>query len=116
MHARRPWSSLLRFFHFGMRKSVLSVVLVILLSMLAPPPQATAKPTFSFGIPGGFSLARFVGAGNEVGIQKTPEVKPYTGMRMVNNSLIMIYWYDQTVAIAELGPKKLLLSCELIEV
>lgn len=92
-------------------------LILTLVSVTIPAPQATAKPTFSFGLPGGFSLAQFVGARSEGGIQRRSAiVKPYTGLRMSNSSLIMIYWYDQTVAVAELGPEKLLLSCELIEV
>ncbi|CAG9136750.1 unnamed protein product [Plutella xylostella] len=42
-------------------------------------------------------------------------VKPYTGRRVANDSLRMVYHHDQTVAVVELGRGKLLLNCELIE-
>lgn len=42
-------------------------------------------------------------------------VKPYTGRRVGNDTLRMIYFHDQTVAVVELGEDKLLLNCELIE-
>ncbi|XP_037931991.1 uncharacterized protein LOC119666785 [Teleopsis dalmanni] len=38
------------------------------------------------------------------------------GKRLTNDSLLMIYYHDSTVAVTELGPEKLLLSCELIEI
>lgn len=40
----------------------------------------------------------------------------YSGRRLAVDSLRMIYYNDQTIAIVELGPEKLLLSCELIEI
>lgn len=101
------------------RKSLVSLLVVLIAAVAVPPPPTNAKPTFSFGLPGGFSLAQFVGARSDGGAGfkgRTAAVKPYTGIRMSNSSLVMIYWYDQTVAVAELGPKKLLLGCELIEV
>lgn len=39
-----------------------------------------------------------------------------SGRRLAADSLRMIYYNDQTIAIVELGPEKLLLSCELIEI
>ncbi|KAL1497403.1 hypothetical protein ABEB36_008380 [Hypothenemus hampei] len=42
-------------------------------------------------------------------------LKKYTG-RKVSDSMRMVYFHDQTVAIVELGPRKLLLNCEIIEV
>lgn len=39
-----------------------------------------------------------------------------SGRRLATDSLRMIYYNDQTIAIVELGPEKLLLSCELIEI
>jgi len=44
------------------------------------------------------------------------QVKIYSGNRVKNDSLLMVYFHDQTVAIVELGAKKLLLNCELIEI
>ncbi|EFA07968.1 phospholipase A2B precursor [Tribolium castaneum] len=43
-------------------------------------------------------------------------IKSYTGRRVKNDSIRMVYFHDQTVAIVELQPDKLLLNCELIEV
>lgn len=43
-------------------------------------------------------------------------MKSYSGRRLDADSLRMIYYNDQTIAIVELGPEKLLLSCELIEI
>ncbi|XP_066250396.1 uncharacterized protein [Euwallacea similis] len=42
-------------------------------------------------------------------------LKNYTGRR-VSDSIRMVYFHDQTVAVVELGPRKLLLNCEVIEV
>ncbi|XP_050298976.1 uncharacterized protein LOC126737923 [Anthonomus grandis grandis] len=42
-------------------------------------------------------------------------LKQYTG-RKVSDSIRMVYFHDQTVAVVELGPRKLLLNCEIIEV
>lgn len=43
-------------------------------------------------------------------------LKKFSGERVKNDSIVMVYFHDQTVAVVELGPKKLLLNCELIEV
>jgi secretory phospholipase A2 len=43
-------------------------------------------------------------------------MKTYSGRRLAVDSLRMIYYNDQTVAIIELGPEKMLISCELIEI
>ena len=40
----------------------------------------------------------------------------YSGFRQQNDTLLMIYHHDQTVAIVELGEDKLLVGCELIEI
>lgn len=57
-----------------------------------------------------------MGAGARAEERREPAgVKPYTGRRIGNDTLRMIYYYDQTVAVVELGPGKLLLNCELIE-
>lgn len=64
-------------------------------------------PTLSLGLP----FTAFAGR------QETAvSVKPYSGIRVKNDSIRMIYYHDQTVAIVELGSGKLLLNCELIEV
>lgn len=43
-------------------------------------------------------------------------LKQYSGLRVNNDSIRMVYYYDQTVAVVEVGHEKLLLNCELIEV
>lgn len=40
----------------------------------------------------------------------------WSGRRIDANSLQMVYYHDLTIAVVELGAKKLLLGCELIEV
>uniref|UniRef100_A0A1B0D9R2 Uncharacterized protein n=1 Tax=Phlebotomus papatasi TaxID=29031 RepID=A0A1B0D9R2_PHLPP len=39
-----------------------------------------------------------------------------SGLRQKNDSLMMIYHHDLTIAVVELGPEKSLLGCELIEI
>lgn len=68
-------------------------------------------PTLSLGLP---SLASFTAFGSRQ--EESSGVKPFSGVRIRNDSLRMIYYHDQTVAIVELGPGKLLLNCEIIEV
>lgn len=68
-------------------------------------------PTLSLGLPSFATFTAFTGRQGQSG-----GVKPYTGIRVQNDSLRMIYFHDQTVAVVELGPNKLLLNCELIEV
>ncbi|XP_060522971.1 uncharacterized protein LOC132699973 isoform X2 [Cylas formicarius] len=45
-----------------------------------------------------------------------PVLKQYSGRRVENGSFRMVYFHDQAIAVVELGPKKLLLNCEIIEV
>lgn len=99
-------------------KSLLSVVVILCIAVSSPPP-ASAKP-FAISFPAGWSLAGFVGsvgARADEPQRKEPAagVKPYTGRRISNDTLRMIYYHDQTVAVVELGTNKLLLNCELIE-
>lgn len=68
-------------------------------------------PTLSLGLPSLATFTAFAGRQDE-----SSAVKPFSGIRVRNDSLRMIYFHDQTVAIVELGPGKLLLNCELIEV
>lgn len=68
-------------------------------------------PTLSLGLPSFATFSAFGGRQDD-----SPGVKPYSGIRVKNDSLRMVYYHDQTVAIVELGPAKLLLNCELIEV
>lgn len=61
-------------------------------------------------------LVGSVGARSDDDERREPAgVKPYTGRRVGNDTLRMIYFHDQTVAVVELGEEKLLLNCELIE-
>lgn len=68
------------------------------------------KPSLSLNLP----FAVFSGFGARE--QRETHLKQYTGKRIANDSLRMVYFHDQTVAVVELGPNKLLLNCELIEV
>lgn len=70
------------------------------------------KPSLSFNLP---NLAVFAGFGTARD-QRDAGLKTYSGKRVNNSSLRMVYFHDQTVAVVELGPRKLLLNCELIEV
>ncbi|CAG9786988.1 unnamed protein product [Diatraea saccharalis] len=98
-------------------KSLLSVVVIFCIAVSSPP-SASAKP-FAFSFPAGWSLAGLVGGAgarsDEPDRRDPAGVKPYTGRRVGNDTLRMIYYHDQTVAVVELGPEKLLLNCELIE-
>ncbi|KAL4706063.1 hypothetical protein ACJJTC_001661 [Scirpophaga incertulas] len=99
----------------GLLKSIVSVVLIVCIAVSSPP-AASAKP-FALSFPAGWTLAGLVGAGARSDRPPEPAagVKPYTGRRIGNDTLRMIYHHDQTVAVVELGPEKLLLNCELIE-
>ncbi|XP_019880793.1 uncharacterized protein LOC109608709 [Aethina tumida] len=69
------------------------------------------KPSYTFNFP---SIGRFLSFGQER--EAKPVLKVYSGRRVKNDSIRMVYFYDQTVAVVELEPTKLLLNCELIEV
>ncbi|XP_045498665.1 uncharacterized protein LOC123696506 [Colias croceus] len=100
----------------GVLKSLLSVVVICCIAVSSPQ-AASAKP-FTFSLPASWSLAGLVGsvgARSDNAISKDPGVKPYSGRRVANDTLRMIYFHDQTVAVVELGEDKLLLNCELIE-
>lgn len=102
----------------GLLKSLVSLMVIFCIAVSSPP-SACAKP-FSFSFPAGWSLAGLVGsvgARSDEAERREPAagVKPYTGRRIGNDTLRMIYHHDQTVAVVELGPNKLLLNCELIE-
>lgn len=102
----------------GLLKSLVSIIVICFIAVSSPP-SASAKP-FAFSFPAGWSLAGLVGtvgARSDEAERREPAagVKPYTGRRVGNDTLRMIYYHDQTVAVVELGPGKLLLNCELIE-
>ncbi|XP_031634048.1 uncharacterized protein LOC116347555 [Contarinia nasturtii] len=75
--------------------------------------STVAKPSFSL-TPSLPSLTSFTQ--EYVGRKHAAQMKSYSGIRQQNDSLIMIYYSDQTIAIVELGPEKLLIGCELIEI
>ncbi|XP_030567771.1 uncharacterized protein LOC115767614 [Drosophila novamexicana] len=79
---------------------------------------ALAKPTLSFSLPHGLQgFPSFQSFTQQIIEQRSlRQMKTYSGKRISNDSLIMIYYHDQTIAVTELGPQKLLLGCELIEI
>lgn len=101
----------------GLLKSLVSLFVIVCIAVSSPP-SASAKP-FALSFPAGWSLAGLVGsvgARSDDDERREPAgVKPYTGRRVGNDTLRMIYFHDQTVAVVELGEEKLLLNCELIE-
>lgn len=42
--------------------------------------------------------------------------KGFSGLWVRSDSMKQVYYHDQTVAVIELGPRKELVNCELIEV
>lgn len=87
-------------------KDVIFLVMLIGVGMLG----IQGKPSWSLNIP---SIGPFRNFGQK---DQTFHIKSYSGKRVKNDSIRMVYFHDQTVAIVELEPDKLLLSCELIEV
>ncbi|XP_008472447.1 uncharacterized protein LOC103509603 [Diaphorina citri] len=49
-------------------------------------------------------------------IRNTSPYKGYSGYVFSKESLRVAYYYDQTIVIVEVGPKRKLLNCEIIEV
>lgn len=101
----------------GLLKSLVSLFVIVCIAVSSPP-SASAKP-FALSFPAGWSLAGLVGSvgarADDAERREPAGVKPYTGRRVGNDTLRMIYFHDQTVAVVELGEEKLLLNCELIE-
>ncbi|XP_050684891.1 uncharacterized protein LOC126979565 isoform X2 [Leptidea sinapis] len=97
----------------GLIKSLLSLMVICCIAVSSPQ-TASAKP-FTLSLPASWSLAGLVGSMSKPEGAAEPGVKPYSGWRVANHTLRMIYFHDQTVAVVELGEDKLLLSCELIE-
>ncbi|XP_035781531.1 uncharacterized protein LOC118460893 [Anopheles albimanus] len=71
---------------------------------------ARAKPTLTF------KLSQVPGFTHIVERRLVDAMKTYSERRLEAESLRMIYFHDQTVAVVELGPAKRLLGCELIEI
>lgn len=67
--------------------------------------EINGKPSLSFNLP---AIGPFGKEVNKV-------LKTYSGKRVQNDSIRMVYFNELTVAVVELGPNKLLLNCELIE-
>lgn len=87
------------------------LMLVLLSGMLATLlTTARAKPTLSF------ELSRIPGFTQIVERKLQDAMKSYSEKRLNTESLRMIYFHDQTVAVVELGPEKRLIGCELIEI
>ncbi|XP_017095137.1 uncharacterized protein [Drosophila bipectinata] len=93
-----------------------SVLFCCLLGYLTS--AAVAKPTLSFSLPQGLQgFPSFQSFTQQIIEQRSVrQMKTYSGKRVSNDSLIMIYYHDLTIAVTELGPQKLLLGCELIEI
>ncbi|XP_023026280.1 phospholipase A2B [Leptinotarsa decemlineata] len=67
------------------------------------------KPSLTFNLPA-------LGPFRNLGKDHRTNLKSYSGKRVDKDSLRMVYFHDLTVAVVELGPNKLLLNCELIEI
>lgn len=63
-------------------------------------------------------LAPVVASGQRgIGITRdTSPFKGFSGVRAREDSTRLIYYYEQTVAVVEIGPSRELYNCELIEV
>lgn len=85
--------------------NVVMYVVLFVLSVLG----INAKPSLSFNIPAIGPFANF-------GKEPVKPMKIYSGKRAENDSIRMVYYHDLTVAVVELGPNKLLLNCELLEI
>lgn len=80
---------------------------------------AGAKPTLPFNLGESLqfpSLTSFAPFQQYVEKRQATATKPFSGRRIDHGSLRMVYYHDTTIAVVELGPEKLLLGCELIEV
>ncbi|KAI8034483.1 uncharacterized protein LOC128264475 [Drosophila gunungcola] len=106
-------------YNLGLRRRLqllASLLFCVLLGYLTS--EAVAKPTLSFSLPQGLQgFPSFQSFTQQIIEQRSVrQMKTYSGKRVSNDSLIMIYYHDLTIAVTELGPQKLLLGCELIEI
>ncbi|XP_044730991.1 uncharacterized protein LOC123294006 [Chrysoperla carnea] len=77
----------------------------------------SSKPTFSLSLIGQLSrLTGFSKRDTDKAEDINSRVKPFSGQRVKGDSIQMVYYHDQTIAVIEIGPDRLLLNCELIEV
>lgn len=99
-------------------KQLLQVFCIFLSAVFGLFSSAGAKPTISFSIPESLQgLPTFTSLTQQlIENHSARQMKTYSGKRVSNDSLIMIYYHDSTIAVTELGPQKLLLGCELIEI
>ncbi|CAO1391345.1 unnamed protein product [Diamesa serratosioi] len=112
-------------------KKRLKTFVFALLSALWLLTTANCKPTLPFSLAKSLSLPSFSSSFSTfqqyIERKQAEQMKSYSGRRVDANSLRqynidandvlrMIYYNDQTIAIVELGPEKLLISCELIEI
>lgn len=99
-------------------KKKFQIVCVLLCAVLTILNNARAKPTIAFTLPPALTSIPSLSSYTHqfVGRKISDQMKSYSGQRFSNESLIMIYFNDQTIAVVELGPAKLLLNCELIEI
>lgn len=86
------------------------LLLILLSGVLTLLTTAKAKPTLSF------ELSKIPGFTQIVEKRLQDAMKTYSARRWDVQSLRMVYFHDQTVAVVELGPEKKLLGCELIEI
>lgn len=89
---------------FSERVHILTVFFFVLLCIL----ETQSRSTLSLNLPAPF--ANFANRDSKV------QLKHYSGKRVRPDSIRMVYIHDQAVAVVELGPNKLLLNCELIEI
>ncbi|XP_075154362.1 uncharacterized protein LOC142227981 [Haematobia irritans] len=114
-----PYGSAISGRQFGDRKRCIQLCCVMASLMIAGFwSTAGAKPTLTFTFPQGFQGFPTFSTFTQQIIENRSarQMKTYSGKRLTNDSLIMIYYHDSTIAVTELGPQKLLLGCELIEI
>lgn len=98
-------------------KKFLFLLVTSVITFLAT--TAGAKPTLPFNLGTSLqfpSLKTFAPFQQYIEKRQAEASKRFTGRRFDSNSLRMVYYHDMTIAVVELGPEKLLLGCELIEV
>ncbi|XP_055523597.1 uncharacterized protein LOC129717604 [Wyeomyia smithii] len=91
-------------------KTLKKFLLILLSGALTLLTTARAKPTINF------QLSQIPGFTQIVERKLQEAMKSYSQRRLDAESLRMIYFHDQTVAVVELGPQKMLIGCELIEI
>lgn len=101
-----------------LKKCILLLINFTFITLLVAT-TAGAKPTLPFNLGESLqfpSLTSFVPFQQYVEKRQATQTKTFTGRRIDRGSLRMVYYHDSTIAVVELGPEKLLLGCELIEV